>query len=455
MKNKAKWLYWGFFPLDYKAMGEYLEIMAKKGLMLEKVGQHMAKFRVMEPKELKFYVDVFEGGGPLTPEKTRESEEYRKQCQELGWTFITSQDYLQFFYADGNSEPTPIQTDEVIEQKIVELTLWKKELFSIIFLTVIALWSLSRYFPISHINFIGFTGFTATFLLPVLYVFSAISAFYIIIRIVKIRKNIKNGLPIERPDLKSVRRRIMAFDIPVLLIALLFILSFIGDAFFRPDIMLMALLGPGVGFAAGFGLRYKIKKKSSKKENSLLYVIIAVIIVIVFIHTAGQFALDKSEELYIINSVPEGYPSVSIADILNTQHVSLVQMEFKPGMSPVTPKYYEYSEESEVNGSIMRMRIKYYNTVNPYFSEIIFKGITDKLQKGFKWRGMTIFTRTIITDDEMKSMWDADNLALTEERDEIIIQKGSRVLHLSGDIDFNDKETRELFLERFFQMKNE
>lgn len=105
------------------------------------------------------------------------------------------------------------------------------------------------------------------------------------------------------------------------------------------------------------------------------------------------------------------------------------------GMSPVTPKYYEYFEKSEVNGSVKCMRIKYYNTISPYFSEIIFNGITDDIEKGIRWRGMTIFARNVITDDEVKSLWDADNLALTEERDEIIIQKGNTVLHLSGDID--------------------
>ncbi|WP_313340213.1 DUF2812 domain-containing protein [Sedimentibacter sp.] len=457
MKNKTKRVFWGFFSLDYKAMAEYLEEMAEKGWMLEKVGRITAKFRAIEPRKLKFYVDVFKEGGPLTPEETEESEEYRKLCQESGWTFITSQDYLQFFYADGDSEPVPIQTDEEIEQKIVELTLWKSELLGIFILSLIAVWVFFRLFPISDTNLISFTGFTGTFLFPVLYTFSAIPAVYSIIRIIKARKNIKRGLPIEKPTLKSARRRIMAFHVPVRLIALFYVLSIIGDAFFRPDIVSMALLGPGVGLTIGFGLRYIIKKKSIKKENSVLYVIIAMIIAVVFINIVGPFVLEKNEEIYITDSIPKGYPAVSIEEILNTQHGSSIQREFKPGMSPVTPKYYEYFEKSEVNGSVKRMRIKYYKTIAPYFAEIIFNGITNDIEKGFKWHGMTIFNRTIITDDELKSLWDADNLALTEERDEITIQKGNTVLHLSGDIDFNDRQTRELMIERFFsdvQLKN-
>jgi len=73
MKNKVKWVLWGFFSLDYKAIGEYLEEMASKGWMLERVGRISAKFKDIEPQKLKFYVDVFKGGGPLTPEKTEEA----------------------------------------------------------------------------------------------------------------------------------------------------------------------------------------------------------------------------------------------------------------------------------------------------------------------------------------------------------------------------------------------
>lgn len=42
MKNKTKRVLWGFFLLDYKAMETYLEEMAEKGWMLEKIGLYIA-----------------------------------------------------------------------------------------------------------------------------------------------------------------------------------------------------------------------------------------------------------------------------------------------------------------------------------------------------------------------------------------------------------------------------
>ena len=63
---------------------------------------------------------------------------------------------------------------------------------------------------------------------------------------------------------------------------------------------------------------------------------------------------------------------------------------------------------------------------------------------------MYLFTKTIITDIEMKALWDVDNLALTEARDEVIVRKGNTVVHMLGDIDFDDRQTREVIINRFF-----
>lgn len=122
-------------------------------------------------------------------------------------------------------------------------------------------------------------------------------------------------------------------------------------------------------------------------------------------------------------------------------------------MSPIVPKHYTYWEHENLNSNSKSINIKYYEAINPYFAQIIFNGITEKLEKGMKWRGMTMFAKNIIIDDEMKNLWDVDNMVLTEERDEIIIQKGNIVLHLdnfSGVMDFNDIHTRELIISRFF-----
>ncbi|MDD2481808.1 MAG: DUF2812 domain-containing protein, partial [Lutispora sp.] len=168
--RKTKRVFWGFLPLDYKAIETYLEEMAEKGWMLEKVGAWAAKFRAIEPQKLKFYIDVFKEGGPFAPENTKEAEEYRNLCLESGWSFITSRDYLQFFYAEGDDNLTSIQTDEVLEQKIVESTLWRGQLISVIICTIFAIKAMSLYFPPRYKFLLSFVGVAGMLLFPLLFI---------------------------------------------------------------------------------------------------------------------------------------------------------------------------------------------------------------------------------------------------------------------------------------------
>jgi hypothetical protein len=452
VKNNTKRVFWGFFSLDYKAIETYLEEMAEKGWMLEKVGRMTAKFRAIEPQKLKFYVDVFKEGGPLTPEKTKEAEEYRRLCQESGWTFITSQDYLQFFYTDADKDPVPIQTDEVLEQKIVETTIWRGELLSIFIFSIIAVMALVRYFPIKHNNLLSFSGVAGTFLFPILCLLMLASTIYGFFWILKAKRNIKRGLPLEKPTLKSAQRRIIAFHGPALTIGMIFILALIGDAFSMPRIVGLSLLGPVIGAGIGLGLRYFIKKKAAERKDSVLYVTLAFIAVILFLAIANSLLINRPvNNANREDAIPEGYPVVRMEELLEESNQGrLVSREFNPGISPITPKHYNYWETRDINGKTEGIRINYYKTIKPYFAEIIFNGVTEELEKGFKYKGKYLFTKTIITDDEMKNLWNVDNLALTEERDEIIVQKGNTVVHISGDIDFNDRQTRKLITSKFF-----
>ncbi|SDK99857.1 hypothetical protein [Natronincola ferrireducens] len=90
------------------------------------------------------------------------------------------------------------------------------------------------------------------------------------------------------------------------------------------------------------------------------------------------------------------------------------------------------------------------NKTKRVFWGFFYNGVREELRRGIKWRDMYLFTKTIITDDGMKALWDVDNLALTEARNEIIVQKGNIVVHMLGDIDFDDRQTREVIINRFF-----
>ena len=73
----------------------------------------------------------------------------------------------------------------------------------------------------------------------------------------------------------------------------------------------------------------------------------------------------------------------------------LESREFDHGMSPIIPEHYNYRETRYINGKTESIRIKYYKAINRYFADIIFNGIKEELEKGFKWKGMNLFTKLL------------------------------------------------------------
>ncbi|MEN1761055.1 DUF2812 domain-containing protein [Anoxynatronum sibiricum] len=436
--------------MDYKAIGIYLEEMAAKGWMLERVGRVVAKFRAIEPRRLKFYVDVFKDEGPLTPANTKESEEYRSLCQASGWTFITSQDYLQYFYSEDD-DSVPIQTDEVLEQKIVETTLFKGEILNTSLILIVGIVALAMHFPVRHHHLLSFAGVAVTVLFPILFGALLASTVYSVTRVFKARKNIKRGLPLDKPTLKNAQKRIMAFNGIAMTIVSLIMVAFLVDAYFKPS-SVIPIIGPVLGTIIGLGLRYVIKNKSTDKNSGIAYITLVVLAAFFSMAIVSSLLSNRPfDDSNRIDPVPEGYPLVTMMELIETsQQGSLAIREFNRGMSPLTPLHYDYLEVWDFEEESQGVRVRYYNTIHPLFAQMIFDGITEELMRGVKFRGNYYLTKTIVSDEAMKSSWRMDHLALTEDRDELILQKGNKVVHVSGKVNFDDGQIRDIIVNRLF-----
>jgi|GEM_PF-4142389 len=101
-------------------------------------------------------------------------------------------------------------------------------------------------------------------------------------------------------------------------------------------------------------------------------------------------------------------------------------------MSPLVPTHYDYWE---VYDTTKGMRIKYYETIHPYFAGVIFEGLSHELSRRNK---------PASTEDDLSTLWGVDRLLLTQDRDAIVILRGKRVLFLEGDVDLSAAQTRKL-----------
>lgn len=109
-KNK-KTTYFMYQPYECTAVEEYLEDMAEKGWILEKINGYLFTFQKIEPKKLKYSVDAFCEISVFDTEDSDMAMYYREYCIAAGWKYICQAGKIQVFYRSDVESIIPIQTD--------------------------------------------------------------------------------------------------------------------------------------------------------------------------------------------------------------------------------------------------------------------------------------------------------------------------------------------------------
>lgn len=441
MRNKTKTVFWDFIPPDYKAMEEYLEEMAKKGWMLVKVGEVTARFKKIEPKEIKFYVDIFQGGGPLTPNNTIEAKSYRSRRERLGWNHITSQNHLQFFYANENEDTYVTEKDEMTNQESIVNTLWKQELLNNIIIFIALYIFTSTLLTVKYTVLLDYTGIASLFIFPLLAINIVFRAIYGIVWVIKAKRNIKNNLSIKKPTLKGAKRRALLFNKSSFIIFSVFMLTAIIDGVLTSSSILISALIPISGISLGVFIRHFVKKKVKSKESAILYAIVGIIAGVIIIQSIAVFFITRGRSNTISKEdIPEDYPLVTMDELItDSENINLINRRIEPSTSPIVPQHYYYTENWDVNNTRKRMVGNYYKSIHPYFTEIIFKG---KLEERLKW-----IDTTLAKNEEMEDLWNVDKFYISENNDAILIQKNNIVMYLSGDINFLEPGVKEKIID--------
>lgn len=134
---KKRYSGWGVKDYETDALVEYLEKMASRGWLLEKMmASGLMEFRQEEPQELRYAVDfvpgssVFESGGREAAVKIRECWE------EAGWQFVCASYRWQIFCSREKQEP--LETDETVRlERMKKLVFSRSRLLSLAVLAAI------------------------------------------------------------------------------------------------------------------------------------------------------------------------------------------------------------------------------------------------------------------------------------------------------------------------------
>lgn len=103
------------FSIFHRArLEQRLAKMAKKGWLLDEIGQVFWIYRRIEPKKLTFSVCYFPEASAFDPEPSEEQQTFYDFCGQAGWSLAAASAQLQVFYNE-RPDPVPIETDPVTE----------------------------------------------------------------------------------------------------------------------------------------------------------------------------------------------------------------------------------------------------------------------------------------------------------------------------------------------------
>lgn len=109
---------------DHAGIVRHLEDMARRGWQLEKAGSIFWHYRRCAPAELHYAVVYFAKASQFDPEPPEEQREFWELCKATGWELVSSRYQMQIF-CNPAADPTPIETDPVVQVENVRAAMKK------------------------------------------------------------------------------------------------------------------------------------------------------------------------------------------------------------------------------------------------------------------------------------------------------------------------------------------
>jgi len=108
----TKITFFNFWPYECVAAGEYLELMAEKGWLLQSLIGAFLIFKKIEHQKIKYSVDVLHKVSIYDRRDSDVALEYREYCQTAGWNYVCQKGKIQIFYTEEDNKTISIHTDE-------------------------------------------------------------------------------------------------------------------------------------------------------------------------------------------------------------------------------------------------------------------------------------------------------------------------------------------------------
>lgn len=136
--TKRRFEVFSFF--DHTGIARHLSKMAEKGWLIEKISNFGWTYRRIAPNELEFFVSYYPKASEFDPEPTEEQKEFIDFCEHAGWVLAATSAQMQIFYNERKN-PTPIETDPVLEVETIHAAAKKNYLPAYFLLLLVSIWN--------------------------------------------------------------------------------------------------------------------------------------------------------------------------------------------------------------------------------------------------------------------------------------------------------------------------
>ena len=277
-----------FYLYDHTGIQRYLEKMAAKGWLLDKLGAFW-RFRRIPPQKLRFAVTYFPEASTYDPGPPAGQWDYRELCRDAGWTHAATAAQLQIFYTDA-LDPVPLETDPRIQVETIHRAMRRSQIPSQAMLAIMGLAELFLMIRQYRLDPVEWLSSGIMFLLPLCWIQILVGAVVNLATYFRWYKAAKAAaLEGEFTPTRGHRRletAFLSFSLLIILLHLLFSL----DSRMGMVSLLSGLLMVGCAALVSIGVSSLLKrKKVSARVNRVVSVLTVILFVMVMM--SGMIAL--------------------------------------------------------------------------------------------------------------------------------------------------------------------
>lgn len=294
----TKITFFNFLPFECGATEEYLEAMAERGWLLRSITGPFLKFTRIEPKKLRYSVDILNNISSFDHMDRHTALEYRGYRQAAGWNYVCEKGKLQIFYIEDDKETVSVHTDEEEKYKAV----FKASLSSVgsqVFLIVLFVFNLYTQLFLGSADHALATnlGVVTTLILISVCLINSIEIISFFLWVIKAKTHLRKNTAMPYNKYKQLKiKNIFIGTYEVLTVTILVkYLIFDGHASVGLNIaLLMAVIAPII-ILAGIQ-RFIYKKRYSKKSNIAVISISAFVVTLLVLMIVGAAVFRNSVE---------------------------------------------------------------------------------------------------------------------------------------------------------------